>query len=93
MHLPIIHRIKLDAPGAALQGTQTATGFQVLIPERKALETGRAIEKRDDRIVAVKIDNSSQGAKVTFKFRKNIPAYKVRFKDQYVEFFISSPEK
>lgn len=93
LHLPIIHRIRLDQEGEALAGTRTPTGFSVLVPERKTMENGKVIAKRDDRIVKVETKNTAQGAKITFTFRKTIPPYKVRLKQDFVEFFISAPEK
>lgn len=93
LHLPIIHKLKLDKPGAALQGTKQNNGFTVVIPNRKVTESGTVIVKRDDRIADVKIKNTDAGAKVTFVFRgSKVPTYKVRLRHSYVEFFVSSPD-
>jgi hypothetical protein len=91
MHLPIVHRLRLDAPGAALQGTKTPSGFSVLLPGRKVMENGSAIANRDDRIVNVRVSNTPAGGKIAFRFRKDIPGYKARLRNDYVEFFINSP--
>lgn len=93
LHLPFVHRLKLDAPGVALSGEKKSTGFSVLLPKRKVLDSGRTIAKRDDRITNVKVENTEAGARVTFVFSGKIPPYKVRLKGQYVEFFVSSPNK
>lgn len=90
MHLPVIHRLRLDAQGAALQGKKTPSGFQVLVPGRKVMETGATIAKRDDRILSVNVNNTPAGGQVTFRFRKDIPGYKVRLRNDYVEFFVNS---
>lgn len=92
MHLPVVHRLRLDAPGAVLQGDKTSSGFSVLIPGRKVMETGTGIAKRDDRIIDVDVKNTPAGGKVTFRFRKDIPGYKVRLRNDYVEFFVNSPK-
>src|SRR5690606_8501835 len=92
LHLPTIHRIRLDGPGAQLAGAMEATGFTVVIPSRKAMEEGRSIEKRDKRIAQVKASNTDRGASITFKFRGPVPAYRVRLRKDFVEFFISAPE-
>jgi hypothetical protein len=92
LHLPFVHRLKLDGPGVALSGEKKATGFSVFLPKRKVLDSGKAIARRDDRIIEVRTKNSEVGARVTFVFNGTIPAYKVRFKDSYVEFFVSSPK-
>ncbi len=93
MDLPHIHRLRLDAPGTALQGSKTPSGFTVLIPGRKVMENGSAIASRDDRIVNVRVANTPAGSKVTFRFRKDVPGYKARLRNDYVEFFINSPKK
>jgi hypothetical protein len=92
LHLPVIHKLKLDKPGAALQGTKQGNGFTVVIPNRKVTESGTGIVKRDDRIADVKITNSDAGAKIRVTFRgSKVPAYKVRLRHSSVEFFISAP--
>lgn len=93
MHLPVIHRLRLDAPGETLQGSKTPSGFTVLIPGRKLMENGAGIAKRDDRIIDVRTTNTPAGAKAVFRFRGDIPGYKARLRNDYVEFFINSPQK
>jgi hypothetical protein len=92
MQLPIIHRLRLDGGGSAVVGSKTPTGFSVLIPGRKVMESGNAIQKRDDRILGVNVKNTPAGGKVTFRFRKDIPGYKVRLRNDYVEFFVNSEQ-
>jgi hypothetical protein len=92
LHLPVIHRMKLDHPGIGLEGKKEMGGFSVELPGRRVLEGGSAIPKRDDRIAEVRTKNGPTGARVTFVFRSKIPTYKVRLRKNYVEFFISSPE-
>lgn len=92
MHLPVIHRLRLDTEAETLQGEQTPTGFSVLIPGRKVMESGSAIASRDDRITNVRVQNTPAGAKITFRFGKDVPGYKARLRNDYIEFFINSPE-
>ncbi len=93
MELPIKYRLRLDGPGSALQGSKTPSGFTVLVPGRKVMENGATISQRDDRIVDVRVSNTPAGGKITFRFRKDIPGYKARLKNDFVEFFINSPKK
>jgi hypothetical protein len=88
--LPLLHRLRLDQPGASLRGERTPTGFDVFIPGRRILESGTAIAKRDPGIAKVSTTNSSDGTRVSFRFRDGIPAYKVRLRNDYVEFLINS---
>jgi hypothetical protein len=69
-----------------------ATGFTVVVPGRKVLESGRAIQRRDKRIVQVKTSNQAAGAQVSFQFRDGVPAYRVRLREDSVEFLISAPD-
>jgi hypothetical protein len=89
LHLPTVHRLRLDEPGSTLRGERTPTGFDVIIPGRKTMESGTAIARRDSRIAKVSTKNGSDGARVSFRFRSDIPAYKVRLRNDFVEFFIS----
>jgi hypothetical protein len=91
MHLPTIHKLRLDAAGAALSGRIDATGFTVVVPGRKVMESGRAIQRRDERIAQVKTSNTATGAQVTFVFRDKVPAYRVRLRKDFAEFLISAP--
>jgi hypothetical protein len=90
LHLPTVYRLRLDQPGASLRGERTPTGFDVIIPGRKVLESGTAIAKRDPNFAKVSTSNGSEGARVSFRFRSGIPAYKVRLRNGDVEFFINS---
>lgn len=91
MNLPVIHRLRLDAPAELLQGEKTPNGFSVLVPGRKVMETGAGISSRDERITQVSAKNTPAGARVTFRFGKEIPGYKARLRNDYIEFFINSP--
>ena len=92
LHLPLLHRLKLDKPGTAIQGKKEAAGFTVFVPGRKIEGGGTSISKRDDRISEVRTKNGPTGAQVTFIFRSKIPGYKVRLRKSSIEFFISSPD-
>lgn len=90
---PVIHRLRLDSPGDALQGAFQPTGFTVVVPSRKVMEQGAGIAKRDPRIARVKTVNTPGGAQITFQFKDGVPAYKARLRRDFVEFLIGAPEK
>lgn len=90
LRLPIVYRLRLDQPGESLRGERTPTGFDVIIPGRKAMESGSSISRRDERIAKVSTKNGTDATRVSFRFKDAIPAYKVRLRKDYVEFFISS---
>lgn len=91
MHLPTIHKLRLDAAGASISGSISDAGFTVVVPGRKVMESGRAIQRRDQRIAQVKTSNTALGAQVTFQFRGKVPAYRVRLRNDFAEFLISAP--
>jgi hypothetical protein len=91
MHLPTIHRLRLDQPGTAIQGAINATGFTVVVPGRKVMEAAGGIAKRDKRIVSVQSNHDGAGSRVTFKFRGGVPGYRVRLRKDFIEFLISAP--
>jgi len=92
IHTPTVHRLRLDAPGNAVQGAITPTGFVVVLPGRKAMESGSAIAQRDKRIASVRTKNPSSGAQISFQFKNGVPGYRVRLRKDYVEFLISAPD-
>jgi hypothetical protein len=93
VHKPTIHRLRLDAAGSAIQGAINPTGFTVVIPGRKVMESGRSIARRDKRIARVSTSNTAGGAQISFKFRDGVPGYRVRLRHDFVEFLISAPHK
>jgi hypothetical protein len=90
MHEPTIYRVRLDGPGSKLVGTQEPTGFNVLVPTRKLMESPNAIAKRDERIARVRSNNGDAGAQLSFRFKDEVPSYRVRLRKDYVEVLISA---
>ncbi|HEY5956386.1 MAG TPA: hypothetical protein VIV60_07540, partial [Polyangiaceae bacterium] len=82
-------RLKLDAPGDALKGTSSSKGFTVVIPGRKLLESPSGFVKRDPRFQKVSSNQSSDGAKLTWQFKDDAPAFRVRLRKSAVEILIS----
>jgi hypothetical protein len=89
---PVIHRLRLDAAGDALQGSLQPTGFTVVVPNRKVMEQGASIAKRDPRIARVRTVNTPNGAQITFQFKDGVPAYKARLRRDFIEFLLGAPE-
>ncbi|HVJ18959.1 MAG TPA: PilZ domain-containing protein [Polyangiaceae bacterium] len=90
MHLPTIHRLRLDSAGGEIRGVNEPTGFTVLIPGRKVMEKAAGLAKRDPRIARVRTTNTPGGAQVSIQFKDGMPAYRVRLRKDYIEFLISA---
>lgn len=86
---PVVHRLRLDAAGESLTGEKTPNGFSVLVPGRKVMENGASIVNADSRVTQVNVKNSPAGAKVTFRFGKEVSGYKARLRNDYLEFFLN----
>ena len=93
MHLPTIHRIRIDGPGAAINGAVDPMGFTILIPGRKLMEQGAGLAKRDSRFARVRTTNTPGGAQVRIAFNGTVPAYRVRLRRDYIELLISATEE
>jgi hypothetical protein len=91
MREPTIHRLRLDAPGASLQGNAEATGFSITVPSRKVMEAAAGIAKRDERIARIRATNTASGAQVSVQFKGPVPSYRVRLRKDYVELLLSAP--
>lgn len=89
---PVIHRLRLDSAGDALQGSLQPTGFTVVVPNRKVMEQGAAIAKRDPRIARVRTVNTPNGAQITFQFKDGVPAYKARLRRDFIEILVGAAE-
>ena len=89
---PVIHRLRLDSAGDALQGALQPTGFTVVVPNRKVMEQGATIAKRDPRIARVRTVNTPNGAQITFQFKDGVPAYRARLRRDFIEFLIGAAE-
>jgi hypothetical protein len=89
---PVIHRLRLDSAGDALQGSLQPTGFTVVVPNRKVMEQGAAIAKRDPRIARVRTVNTPNGAQITFQFKDGVPAYRARLRRDFIEILVGAAE-
>jgi hypothetical protein len=89
---PVIHRLRLDAAGDALQGSLQPTGFTVVVPNRKVMEQGATIAKRDPRIARVRTVNTPNGAQITVQFKDGVPAYRTRLRRDFIEILLGASE-
>jgi hypothetical protein len=90
---PILYRIKLDEAGNAIKGTTQSKGFSVIIPGRKAMESPKGFVGKDPRFSKISAQNTSEGVKVTWLFKDEVPAYRVRLRKTSVEVLISEAVK
>jgi hypothetical protein len=93
MRDPVIYRVRLDGPGNSIKGTSFSKGFSVIIPKRKAEESPKGYVKRDSRLEKVSAANGESGVKILWRFKDEVPGYRVRLRKNSVEFLISNTTK
>ncbi|HVY44474.1 MAG TPA: hypothetical protein VHB21_01295, partial [Minicystis sp.] len=86
-------RIKMDGPIDGIVGASGAMGFTLSVPNHRALTTSSDLAKKDKRLAAVKVVNTSQGAEVTVQFKDGVPPYLARIKGDKLEIALGGEHK
>ena len=82
-------RLKMDGAIEKIEGASQATGFTVVIPNRRSLEAAAPLAARDARIASIKIENEGEGAELTMQFKDGVPNYEVRAKGDELEIVLA----
>lgn len=93
MKEPTLYRIKLDEAGSAIKGTTQSKGFSVIVPGRKAMESPKGFVSRDPRFAKISAQSTTEGVKLTWTFKEEVPGYRVRLRKNNVEVLISEGAK
>lgn len=83
-------RLKMDGPVAAIQGAASPTGFTVLLPGRKSLDSAAPLAMKDPRIAAIKVTNETGGAELSVAFKDGVPNYVVKARNDVLEIHLAS---
>ena len=79
---PVAHgnvlKIKMDGPVGRIQGASQPSGFTVVIPGRKSLDSAGPLASKDPRIAAIRVSNEAAGAELTVTFKDGVPNYQVK---------------
>jgi hypothetical protein len=90
---PVSHgnilKIKMDGAIEKIEGAPQATGFTVVIPNRRSLEAAGPLAARDGRIASIKITNDSPGAELSLQFKDGVPNYQVRARGDELEIVLA----
>ena len=90
---PVSHgnvlRLKMDGAIEKIQGASQATGFTVVIPQRRSLEAAAPLAARDGRIASIKVVNDPTGAELSVTFKDGVPNYVVRAKGETLEIVLA----
>lgn len=90
LHLPVVHRLRLDRPGHALVGTVTPSGFEVLIAERQLVDPADTLAARDQRVTHAIARQEEGGTRLILRFRGAPPPFKVRLRESRLEVLLSA---
>src|SRR5206468_5035980 len=70
-------KLKMDGAIARIQGASQPTGFTIVLPGRKSLDSAAPLAAKDPRIAAIRIANEPTGAQLTASFKAGVPKYTV----------------
>jgi hypothetical protein len=84
-----ILKLKMDGAIGRIQGASQPTGFTVVIPGRKSLDSAGPLAAKDPRIAAIRVANEASGAELTVTFKDGVPNYAVRAKGDTLEMVLA----
>jgi hypothetical protein len=82
-------KLRMDGAIARIQGASQPTGFTVVLPGRKSLDSAGPLAAKDPRIAAIRIANEPTGAELTVTFKDGVPNYTVRAKGDTLEMVLA----
>jgi hypothetical protein len=79
---PVSHgnvlKLKMDGLVGRIQGASQPSGFTVVIPGRKSIDSAAPLAAKDPRIAAIRVSNEPAGAELTVTFKDGVPNYQVK---------------
>jgi hypothetical protein len=86
---PVVLRIKMDGAIERITGAAGAQGFTISVPGHRSTSTSTGeLSKKDKRLSAVNVVNTSRGAEVSIQFKDDVPAYIAKVKGDKLEISI-----
>jgi hypothetical protein len=82
---PIHMSVKMDGEIDGITGTETATGFTIVVPGRKSTSSASGLARKHKRCEAVNVVNYPDRAEVTIQFKGEVPAFVARAKGKRLE--------
>ena len=90
---PTVLRLKMDGTVEGISGTETATGFTIVVPGRKSISSAAGFKRKDNRLDTVNVVNYPDRAEITLLFKKDVPAFVARAKGKRLIIEIASAKK
>lgn len=90
---PTVLRLKMDGTIAGITGNETATGFTIVVPNRKSVSSAAGLARKDKRLETVNVVNYPDRAEITLHFKKDVPAFMVRARGKRLDIEIATANK
>jgi len=89
----VTFKIKMDGAIEGVHGSSGANGFTVDVPNHRYVGSATDYAKKDKRLSAVNVVNTSHGCEITVQFRGDVPAYMVKAKGERLEIALGKETK
>lgn len=93
IHNPTVLRLKLDGKLDGISGTETATGFKIVVPGRKSVSSAASLARRDKRLSDVNVVNFPDRAEINVQFKGEVPPFVAKAKGKRLIIEIGGVEK
>lgn len=78
IHDAVSLKLTMDGDVAGFTGSESTTGFTLVVPGRKSVSSASGLARKDKRIESFNVINYPDRAEVTVHFRGEVPAYAVK---------------
>ena len=90
---PTVLRLKMDGNIDGITGSETATGFTIVVPGRKSISSAAGFKAKDKRLDTVNVVNYPDRAEITLLFKKDVPAFLARAEGKRLTIEIATTKK
>ncbi len=90
---PTVLRLKMDGNIDGITGSETATGFTIVVPGRKSISSAAGFKAKDKRLDTVNVVNYPDRAEITLLFKKDVPAFVARAQGKRLIIEIATAKK
>ena len=79
---PTALKLKMDGAIAGFAGAEGATGFTLVVPNRKSVSSAAGLGRKDKRIDSVNVVNFPDRCEITVHFKGDVPPYLAKAQDK-----------
>jgi hypothetical protein len=90
---PTVLKLKMDAAIDGFAGAEGATGFTLVVPNRKSVSSAAGLARKDKRVDSVNVVNFPDRCEITVHFKGEVPSYLAKVQDKALLIEIGSGGK